>query len=43
MRRIKGSARIGIAEADPSGDVEGFDAAYKIATLSTIAFNKELI
>lgn len=34
--------QLGYAEADPTGDVEGFDAAYKIATLSTIAFNKRI-
>lgn len=28
----------GYAEADPSSDVEGFDAQYKIAILSSIAF-----
>lgn len=28
----------GFAEADPTADVEGFDAAYKIAILSNIAF-----
>lgn len=33
---------LGYAETDPTGDVEGFDAAYKIATLSTIAFNKRI-
>lgn len=33
---------LGYAEADPTGDVEGFDAAYKIATLSTISFNKKI-
>ena len=32
----------GYAEKDPSGDVEGFDAAYKITTLSTIAFKKRI-
>ncbi|SEO56211.1 homoserine dehydrogenase [Denitrobacterium detoxificans] len=29
----------GFAEADPTADVDGFDAAAKIAILSTIAFN----
>lgn len=33
---------LGYAETDPTGDVEGFDAAYKIATLSTIAFNQRI-
>lgn len=39
---LKEAQELGYAEADPSGDVEGFDAAYKIATLSTIAFNKRI-
>ena len=29
---------LGYAEADPTNDVEGIDAAYKLAILSTIAF-----
>ena len=33
---------LGYAETDPTGDVEGFDAAYKIAILSTISFNKKV-
>jgi homoserine dehydrogenase len=32
----------GYAEADPTSDVEGFDAQYKLAILSSIAFNKEV-
>ncbi|RIY18183.1 hypothetical protein CJI57_02635, partial [Bifidobacteriaceae bacterium WP012] len=28
----------GYAEADPTGDVEGFDAANKAAILATLAF-----
>ena len=33
---------LGYAETDPTGDVEGFDAAYKITTLATIAFKKRI-
>lgn len=33
---------LGYAETDPTGDVEGFDAAYKITTLATIAFNSRI-
>ena len=33
---------LGYAEADSTGDVEGFDAAYKIATLATITFKKRI-
>ncbi len=33
---------LGYAETNPTGDVEGFDAAYKITTLATIAFKKRI-
>lgn len=36
---LKEAQELGYAETDPTGDVEGFDAAYKITTLATIAFN----
>ncbi len=36
---LKEAQMLGYAETDPTGDVEGFDAAYKITTLATIAFN----
>lgn len=36
------SQDLGYAEADPTGDIEGFDAAYKITTLATIAFGKRV-
>ena len=39
---LKEAQELGYAEADPTGDVEGFDAAYKIATLSTITFKKKI-
>lgn len=39
---LKEAQELGYAEADPTGDVEGFDAAYKIATLATITFNKRI-
>jgi homoserine dehydrogenase len=32
----------GYAESDPSADVDGFDAAYKIAILASIAFGKQV-
>ncbi|HTQ09748.1 MAG TPA: homoserine dehydrogenase [Fimbriimonadaceae bacterium] len=32
----------GYAEADPSSDVDGHDAAYKIAILASIAFGKQV-
>ena len=37
---LKEAQQLGYAETDPTGDVEGFDAAYKITTLATIAFKK---
>lgn len=39
---LKEAQELGYAEADPTGDVEGFDAAYKITTLATIAFRKRI-
>ncbi len=39
---LKEAQELGYAETDPTGDVEGFDAAYKITTLATIAFNKRV-
>lgn len=39
---LKEAQQLGYAEADPTGDVEGFDAAYKITTLATIAFNSRI-
>ena len=39
---LKEAQELGYAEADPTGDVEGFDAAYKITTLATITFGKRI-
>ena len=39
---LKEAQELGYAEADPSGDVLGFDAAYKIAILASIAFKKKI-
>ncbi|WP_312700220.1 homoserine dehydrogenase [Sedimentibacter sp.] len=39
---VKEAQRLGFAEADPSSDVDGDDAAYKIAILSSIAFNQRV-
>ena len=39
---LKEAQELGYAETDPTGDVEGFDAAYKITTLATIAFKKRV-
>jgi len=34
--------RLGYAESDPASDIEGFDAARKIAILASIAFNSRV-
>ena len=39
---LQQAQELGYAETDPTGDVEGFDAAYKIAILSTISFGKKV-
>jgi len=39
---LREAQELGYAETDPTGDVEGFDAAYKITTLATIAFRKRI-
>lgn len=35
---LKDAQRLGYAEADPSFDIDGFDAAHKVTILSAIAF-----
>ncbi len=39
---LKEAQQLGYAEADPTSDVEGFDAAYKITTLATLAFGQRV-
>ena len=39
---LKEAQALGYAETDPTGDVEGYDAAYKITTLATLAFKKRV-
>ena len=36
---LKEAQELGYAEADPTNDVEGTDAAYKLAVLATLAFH----
>ena len=36
---LRGAQDAGYAEADPRNDIEGIDAAYKLAILSTLAFH----
>lgn len=39
---LKEAQELGYAEADPSADVDGFDAAAKISILASIAFNSRV-
>lgn len=39
---LEEAQKLGYAETDPTGDVEGFDSAYKICTLATIALNQRV-
>lgn len=39
---LKEAQRLGYAEADPTADVEGFDACRKIAILTSLAYGKTL-
>lgn len=36
---LKQAQALGFAEADPSSDVEGYDAAYKLSILASLAFH----
>ncbi|MDP2211302.1 MAG: homoserine dehydrogenase [Candidatus Aquicultor sp.] len=40
---LKEAQELGFAEADPTADVEGHDAAAKIAILASIAFNSRVV
>ncbi len=39
---VKEAQKLGFAEADPSSDVDGDDAAYKLSILSTLAFGQRV-
>ena len=39
---LKETQQLGYAEADPTNDVEGFDAAYKLGILASIAFHQRI-
>ena len=41
-RALEDAQRLGFAEADPAADIEGDDAAAKLAILTTIAFGTEV-
>lgn len=36
------ATKLGYAEADPTADVEGYDAARKVAIMASIAFNSRV-
>lgn len=36
---LKDAQKLGLAEPDPAADVEGFDAAYKLSILASLAFH----
>ena len=39
---LKKAQELGLAEPDPTADVEGYDAAYKLSILSTLAFHRHV-
>jgi homoserine dehydrogenase len=39
---LKQAQKLGYAEPDPTNDIEGIDAAYKLAILATLAFHAEV-
>lgn len=39
---LKESQRLGYAEADPTSDIEGYDAQYKLAILASLAFGTKI-
>lgn len=39
---LKQAQEMGYAEADPTSDIEGFDAQYKLAILSSLAFGTKI-
>jgi len=39
---LKQAQELGYAEADPTNDIEGIDAAYKLAILANLAFHAEV-
>lgn len=43
MEVLKEAQELGYAEADPTSDIEGLDAARKIAVLASIAFNRSVV
>jgi homoserine dehydrogenase len=40
---LKGAQDLGYAEADPTNDIEGHDAVYKLAILSSLAFHTTVL
>ena len=42
MEALKLAQKLGYAEPDPTNDIEGFDARYKLSILSSLAFKTEV-
>lgn len=42
-RALEEAERLGYAEMDPTADIEGFDAAAKLAILASIGFNSRVV
>lgn len=40
---LKEAQRLGFAEVDPTNDVEGYDALYKLSILSSLAFHTKVL
>lgn len=40
---LRGAQQLGFAESDPTNDVEGFDVAYKITILASLAFGRFVV
>lgn len=41
-KALSDAQKLGYAEADPTGDVEGFDTMYKVCVLASIVFHKRV-
>ena len=42
MKLWHSSTELGYAEADPTADIEGYDAGRKMAIMASIAFNSRV-
>jgi homoserine dehydrogenase len=39
---LRGAQEMGFAEADPTSDIEGYDAAYKLAIMASLSFGTKI-